>query len=226
MALADIQQLVKDLVPDQDKAVAPEVRNRAIEQARVRYSADLPRELQADVTWPALGVFGPVPPGWVDASRVLQALYPIETRTPVYVDAYRLPDGSGWGLECINALPEGAVVRVAYAVPHTLDPDTDTVPPQHRLAVAQYAAHLVCQQLAARYSGERDTAVGGEVARTESRARNFAARAKEYRSAYYQGTGQADPFAPAGTAASEPAAAAAVVSWPARRRNLLVRGAL
>lgn len=223
MALADYQQLLKDMVPDQDKAVTLEVRSRAIEQARVRYSADLPRELQADVTWPALGVFGPVPAEWDDASRVLHALYPIETRTPVYVDAYRLPDG-GWGLECINALPEGAVVRVTYAVPHTLDATADTVPPQHRLAVAQYAAHLVCQQLAARYSGERDTAVGGEVARTESRARNFAARAKEYRSAYYQGTDQADPFAPAGTAASGPAAAAAVVSWPARRRALPVRG--
>jgi len=53
----------------------------------------------------------------------------------------------GWWLESINALPEGAVVRVAYTAPHALDADTDTVPPAHRLAVAQYAAHMLCQQL-------------------------------------------------------------------------------
>jgi hypothetical protein len=64
------------------------------------------------------------------------------------------------------------------------------------------------------------------VARTESRARNFAARAKEYRSAYYQGTSQADPFAPAGSPAGGQAAAAAVVSWPGRRRHQLTRGVL
>jgi hypothetical protein len=225
MALADYQQLVKDMVSDQDKAVTPDTRDRAIEQARVRYSTDLPRELHDDVTWPSLGVFGPVPEGWSDAARVLHVLYPIETRTPVYVDAYRMPAG-GWGLECINALPAGAVVRVAFAVPHLLDVDADTIPAEHRLAVAQYAAHLLCQQLAARYSGEREAATGGDVARTESRARNFAARAKEYRSAYYQGTSQADPFAPAGSPAGGQAAAAAVVSWPGRRRHQLTRGVL
>ena len=225
MALADFQQLVKDMVSDQDKTLTPEVRDRAIEQARVRYGADLPRELQADVAWPELGVFGPVPAGWGEGWHVLHALYPIETRTPIYLDAYRKPAG-GWGLECINALPEGAVVRVAYTAPHALDADADTIPPEHRLAVAQYAAHLLCQQLAARYSGERETAVGGDVARTESRARNYAARAKEYRAAYYQGTGQADPFAPAGSPAGGQAAAAAVASWPARRRHQLTRGVL
>jgi hypothetical protein len=153
MALADFQQLVMDLVSDQDKAVTPGVRDRAIEQARVRYSADM-------------------------------------------------------------------------AAAHVLDADNDTIALEHRLPVAQYAAHLLCQQLAARYSGERETATGADVARTESRARNYAARAKEYRAAYYQGTGQADPFAPAGAPAGGQAAAAAVVSWPGRRRHQLTRGAL
>ncbi len=152
MALADIQQLVMDLVSDQAKTITPEVRDRAIEEARVRYSTDLP----------------PAP-----------------------------------------------------------DADPDAIPQAHRLPVAQYAAYLLCQQLATRYSGERDTAVGGEVARTESRARNFAARAKEYRSAYYEGTGQADPFAASAAGSGNGLApAAAVTSWPGRRRNQLTRGAL
>ncbi len=225
MALADYQQLVKDMVSDQDKVITPERLDRAIGSACVRYGTDLPRELAEDVAWPALGVFGPVPAGWSDAARVLRAMYPIATRTPIYIDAFADPMG-GWMLECVQALPQGAVVRVTYTAPHVLDADADTIALEHRLPVAQYAAHLLCQQLAARYSGERDTAVGADVARTESRARNFAVRAKEYRSAYYQGTGQADPFAEPGSAAGGQAPAAAVTSWPGRRRNQLTRGVL
>lgn len=227
MALADFQQLVMDMVSDQAKAVTPDVRDRAIERARVRYSTDLPRTLVGDVLWPALGVFGPVPADWSDVARVQSAEYPIGQRPAahVYVDAYRTP--TGWGLECVQALPEGAMVRIAYTVPHALDAGADSVPQEHRLPVAQYAAHLLCQQLAARYSGERDAAVGGDVARTESRARNFAARAKEYRAAYYEGTGQADPFAAAAGSGGGNglAPAAAVTSWPGRRRNQPTRGA-
>lgn len=152
MALADYQQLVKDMVSDQDRVITPDRLDRAIESACVRYNTDLQRDL--------------------------------------------------------------------------VDADVDTIPLEHRLPVAQYAAHLLCQQLAARYSGERETAVGAEVARTESRARAYAARAKEYRAAYYQGTGQADPFAAPGSAAGGQAPAASVTSWPGRRRHQLTRGAL
>ena len=93
------------------------------------------------------------------------------------------------------------------------------------MAVAQYAAWLLCQQLATRYSGERETPMGAEVARTETRARSYAARAKEYRSAYYAGTGQSDPFKQADLG-GDLAPAAGVVSWPGRRRNVLTRGVL
>ncbi|MGP2435547.1 hypothetical protein ACTUQ0_15170, partial [Listeria monocytogenes] len=57
--LADYQQLVNDLVADQDTVITAEVRDRAIEEASWRYSADRPHHIVADVTWPALSVFGP-----------------------------------------------------------------------------------------------------------------------------------------------------------------------
>lgn len=223
--LADYQQLVNDLVADQDAAITPEVRDRAIEEARLRYSADRPHHIVADVTWPALSVFGPVPEGWGDASRVRIAEYPVGRRPAelVFIDAYRTP--TGWGLECVGALPAGAVVRLSYTQPHVLGVDEDTIPMEHRMAVAQYAAWLLCQQLATRYSGERETPMGAEVARTETRARSYAARAKEYRSAYYAGTGQSDPFKQADLG-GDLAPAAGVVSWPGRRRNVLTRGVL
>lgn len=228
MALADFQQLVNDMVTDQDATIPADVRNRAIEEARVRYSDDLPHEAVDDVTWAVQGVFGPVPPGWGDASRVQSAEYPIGQRPAAFVfaDAYRTPGTpTGWGLECVKALPAGAVVRISYTQPHVIDDAVDTVPLPHRLPVAQYAAYLLCQQLATRYSGERETAVGAELAKTETRARSYAARAKEYRSAYYAGTGQSDPFKQA-EKGKDLAAASAVASWPRRNpRYRLVRGA-
>lgn len=223
--LSDYQQLVSDLVADQDATIPFEVRDRAIEEARLRYSSDMPRAVVTDVTWPALSVFGPVPDGWGDASHVRSAEYPVGHRPAelVYIDAYRTPDG--WGLECVRALPANAVVRLSYTQPHVLDDAHDTIPMGHRMAVAQYAAYLLCQQLATRYSGERETPMGAEVARTETRARSYAARAKEYRSAYYAGTGQSDPFKQADLG-GDLAPAAAVVSWPSRRRSVFAGGVL
>ena len=102
--LADYQQLVNDLVADQDTVITAEVRDRAIEEARLRYSADRPHHIVADVTWPALSVFGPVPEGWGATSRVRSAEYPVGRRPAelVFIDAYRTP--TGWGLECVGAL--------------------------------------------------------------------------------------------------------------------------
>lgn len=99
------------------------------------------------------------------------------------------------------------------------------VPQAHLMPVAQWAAYLLCQQLATRYSGERETTLAVDMARTQSRAQAYAARAKEYRQAYYAGTGQADPLNPSATPSQ--GAAAAVTSWPRRnpRHNLVRRGA-
>ncbi len=146
----------------------------------------------------------------------------------MFVQAYRKPDG--WGLECVDALPAAAQVRLTYTTEHVIDAVQDTVPVSHRLAVAQYAAYLLCQQLATRYSAERETVIGADVSQTETRSRAYSARAKEFRQAYYVGVGLADPFAKGGASGAgtggAPSAAAAVVSWPGRRRGMLTRGVL
>lgn len=154
MALADYQQLVNDMVRDQAAIVTPDVQGRAIEQARVRYSADCEHDLGGD-------------------------------------------------------------------------PAEDTIPVQHRLPVASLAASMLCQQLATYFSGQRETTLGADASQTETRAREFAARAKEYRTAYYVGTGQIDPYAkPAASTGSGATAAAAVATWPGRPRNRLTGGVL
>lgn len=228
MALADYQQLVADIMADQEADVLTgPVRDRAIEQALLRYSADCLRTVIVDVTWPATGVFGTVPAGWDASAWVKSAEYPVgqSPRRMVHMQAYRTPDG--WGLESMQALPTGAQVRLTYSTAHVVTADEDTVPLVHRLPVAQYAAYLLCHQLATRYSAERETAIGADVSLTETRARAYAARAKEHRSAYYVGIGLADPFSAQGAAANNlPGAAAGVVSWPSNnpRHRLVQRG--
>lgn len=230
MALADFQQLVNDMVADQDALVTPEVRDRAIEQARVRYSADCERELVEDVTWIATGFDAPLPEGWTLGAYVRQAEYPIGS-TPaalIGLTVYQAP--AGQILMAALALEVGSVVRVTFGAPHLLQEGAqpaDTIPLAHRQAVAQYAAYVLCQNLATRFSGERETAIGADVSQTETRARAYAARAKEYRTAYYLGTDQTDPFAkPTAAAGSGATPAAAVGSWPRRQRGLLTRGLL
>lgn len=223
MALADIQQLLHDFVPEMEDEIKPDVRDRAIAEARMRYSTDLPRQLMEDVTWPATSVFGPVPPGWTDDARLVSAVVPgyAHTYPDTSIAAFRALDG--WKLESVDAIGAGTVVRVTFTLPHQLDADADTIPAAHRIAVAYYAAYLLCQQLATRFSSDRDSTLSVDMARNESRATAYSKRAKEYRTAYFTGTGQVDPFNDKLTG-NGLAAAASVGNWPRRNpRHALVR---
>lgn len=136
-----------------------------------------------------------------------------------------VPDqDAGLALDVRERAIESAHLRYGSDFPEIVDVPAD-IPAHHWLPVAQYAAYLLCQQLATRYSGERETAVGADAARTESRARSYASRAREYRAAYFAGTGQPDPFKQADLGAGL-APSSAVASWPGRRRAVLMRGAL
>ncbi|MFE8644130.1 hypothetical protein ACFX58_03485 [Sphingomonas sp. NCPPB 2930] len=230
MALADYQQLVDSMVRDQSGTITPLDRDRAIELARLRYSQDARRELVEDVTWTALGVFGPAPMGWTPFATVLRAEYPIgqQPLAEIHAAVYEAP--GGLGLETVNALPPGAVVRLTITAPHVLrdQPAADTIPLVHREAVASYAAHLLCKQLASYFSGQRETAIGADVSQTDTRARQYASQAKDYRRAYYASLGLVDPYSDkaGAVAGSGVASAASVGQWPGRGRYGLTRGVL
>ena len=227
MALADFQALLSDLARDQASVLTVDTRARALEAARLQYSADLPRRLMGDVTWPS-GSLAPAPEGWTDGAWIQSAEYPIG-RDPIAaidVSAYLSP--TGWQLMAADHVAAGGVVRVKFMAEHALSATEDTIPARHRLPVAQYAAHLLCHQLATHYSAQRENSFGSDASMTETRAREFAARAKELRSAYYAGIGVSDPFTSATGGSSGSTAAAGVVSWPSRnpRHRLVQRGGL
>lgn len=223
VALADIQQLVMDLVPDQDVNLTPDVRSRAIEQAVLHYSSDLPRDDRVDMAWPVRGVFADAPDGWQADAGIRSATWRLgpDAPHPVFIVAYRKTTGD-WGLESSIILPAGASVQLHRTVLHLLSDAEDTIPVAHRLPVAAWAACLLCRQLATRFSAERESMLGADMAQTESRARAYANRAKEWCAAYYLGLGLVDPQQR--NVASDSATAVSV-SWPKRnpRHSLVVR---
>lgn len=224
MALVDFQQMVDDLVRDQSRTIVPAVRDRAIDQAVLRYSADRPRGLVLDTGWLVSGYVGPLPEGWTDDCLIRDAEYPIgnHPRSLIGVSLYQ-NDGGALLMSDVE-LPAGVTVRLTLAAAHRLAGAEDTIPTAHRLAVASHAAWQLCTQLATYYSGQRETLVNADHSNTESRARDYAARAKEYRSAYFIGTDQVDPYAKSASGNGNTSAASAVVSWPGRPRNRLTRG--
>ena len=224
MALQDFQQLVDALVRDQSGITSATDRDRAIGLAVARYSADVPRMLLEDVTWLATGHEGPLPAGWVDGAYLRQAEYPIGEQPVSLIDVSVYRDPAGQSLLSAELLAAGSVVRVSYSAPHQLAESPaaiDTTHPDHQEALASYAAHLLCKQLSAHHSGDRETSINADGSNTESRARNYAARARDYRAAYYAGIGKQDPQAPLSrdqvSAAVDPAAS--VSAWPGRART-------
>lgn len=231
MALADYQTLVDSMVRDQSGTITSEDRDRAIELARLRYSTDAERQVTEDVTWLYDGAVGPMPAGWADGAYLLDWEWPVGTLRPNGLNLAVYVTPTGVQLMADIDLLIGTVVRVRYGVLHTLAAggDTqDTIPARHREAVASYAAHQLCKQLATHFSGERETSIGADGSNTDSRARNYAARAKEYRAAYFAGLGIADPQVSgaggAGSFVGQPAAS--VTAWPGRSRYSLTRWSL
>lgn len=227
MSLAYIQALIDDLARDQGDVLSADARTRALEAARLQYSVDRPRVLVEDIAW-ASGNLAPVPSSWTESVWIKSAEYPIGRDPASLIDVapYRSPEG--WHLLAATLVQAGDLVRVTFMADHQLTELVDTIPVVHRLAVAQYAAHLLCHQLATYYSAQRETMLGSDASVTETRAREFAARSKELRTAYYIGVGLADPFKASGGASAPGSAAAGVVSWPSNnpRHRLVHRGEL
>lgn len=225
MALADYLQLVSAMVGEGDAALEAGRIGDAIGLALLRYSADVPRRQVSDVGWLVRGYLGPLPADWIDGSEISQAEYPIGQQPPSLVGVALYVNAGGSVLAADVELPAGAEVRLTVLAPHRLSATEDTIPASHREAVASYAAHSLCRQLATRYSGERETAISADGSNTDSRARNYAARAREYRANYYAGIGKPDPAVlnSAQSAGSGAQPAAAVRAWPGRPRNSLTR---
>lgn len=190
MPLMDFQQRVDATVRDDTGTVSSTDRDLAIDEAVTRYSKDRPRRIAEDVV--ADGTqFLVMPEAWVAGfSEVMLLEYPVGDVPPserTDHSIYNGPDGEQITVE--GAIDSGDTVRVHFGVFHTLDEAEDSIPRADREAVCNYAAALLLDQLAHRYSGSTDSTIAADAVDRGSRGRDYASRAKALRERYYQEMG-------------------------------------
>ncbi|MEO5626928.1 MAG: hypothetical protein ABIQ70_13045 [Dokdonella sp.] len=194
MSLADVQSLVDDLVRDTDQVITSSQRDTAIANAVLRYSADAPRRVVEDVVVDSGGNL-PAPSFWLDdSSRVLRAEYPIGVRPASYIpgeliDTVATP--AGVTIVLLGGIADGETVRLAYTAAHALEVGTDTIPAQHRRAVAALAGSDLCGQLAAQYSNESAPTISADTVDHKGKSDRWRARSRDLMAEYTRVVGSA-----------------------------------
>ena len=192
MPLADYQDLVDDLVRDDTGKITTADRDEAIARAVARYSQDRPKIKVEDVT--ADGTyFLPLPAAWeTDFSQIRSIEYPIG-KSPLSII-----DNSAWGMYqapsaeqiiLADVIATGKSVRINYTIRRVVDGSSDTIRADDREPVSAWAAAFLLDQLASLFSGDSDSTIQADNVDHNSKARDFASRAKTLRKRYYDELG-------------------------------------
>lgn len=187
MALSDIQSIVDDLLRDDAGRITPTQRDTAIVTAVARYSKDRPRQKVEDIVAPG-GYLLPLPSAWeADFSQIQSLEHPIGNVPPVMISAqdyelYTSPSGVSIMVRC--GFYAGDNFRAAYTIAHVVSVDADTIPLGDREAVCCLAAASLCDQLAGLYSGDSDSTIQADSVNHQSKAGEFASRARALRKRY------------------------------------------
>ena len=187
MAITSYQSTVNALVRDDANRISIEQRDVAIEQAIIRYSKDRPAKKVEDVVAPG-GNTLPLPSQWqLDFSQLKSVEYPLGRVPPNLISPqdftlYDTPNGTVIMLR--DALPLNEQVRLSYSVMHVVDVTDDTVPTGDQEAVCCLAAASLCDQLASFYSNDTDSTIKADSVNHQTKAAEFAARAKSLRKRY------------------------------------------
>lgn len=194
--LSDYQTLVIDLVRDDAGKVVTAERDRAIALAVARYTKDRARGKVEDVT-PTDANTIPLPSAWeTDVSELVSLEHPIGDVPPTYLLAERYYLYKGPSSTVIKAIDGVAVstgsVRVSYTISHVLTTIADSIPTEDREPVACFAAAIVCDQLAALYSGNTDSTIQAAAMNNQPKSNEYAARARSLRKRYFDELGVDD----------------------------------
>ena len=141
---------------------------------------------------------------WSDGFSIIKKVeYPVddtdETPDILQEDAwmmYQKPEG-----ECLRFLedkpPATEEFRVTYTALHTCTDSACTVGTFDEEAVQALCAAFFCDMLAAYYAQSQDSTIDADSVDHTSRSREYAARAKTYRKAYFDHLGIKEGRAPA-----------------------------
>lgn len=188
--LTDYQTKVTDLLRDQDSRITTTQRDAVIADAVREYSRRKPRLLVQDVTGDGTRLL-PLPAAWVaDHSLLSDIEYPIGDLPPTLLESfsfYRSPTATK--ILLADAVASGQNARLSFTAPHQVDGDEDTVPAADREAVCNYAAAILCEHLAAVYSGSGDATIQADSVDHRSKASEFRQQASTLRRRFYEQLG-------------------------------------
>lgn len=185
--LSDYQILATEFARDDAGRIQTAERDRAIQLAVQRYSKDIERLKVEDVVVTDANTL-PLPAAWeADVSELRSLEYPVDEIPPCYLSQeryglYQKPASTI--IRLLDAVAAAATIRVAYTITHVVSTSTDSIPVKDREPVACWAAALLCDQLAAFYSGGTDSTIQADSAPGQSRAQEYSARARSLRKRY------------------------------------------
>lgn len=172
---SDYQNLVDMMVRDETGTITGVDRDKAIQMAVIRYSTDRPRDIVENVVGDGSG-FLSYPPSWQGGISQLIKVGELEFD--------EVPTVDGNKIVVSRPVIDGEQVNVRFTTGHVLDEASDTIPLSDQEAIANYAAHILLNQLASAYTGTQKTTISSDSADHGSRNRDYAARAKDCRNLY------------------------------------------
>jgi hypothetical protein len=185
--LTDYQTLVTEFARDDAGRIQTAERDRAIQLAVQRYSKDIERVKVEDKVVTNGNTLA-LPSAWeADASELRSLEYPIGMVPPAYLSNERYglyQNPTAIVIMLLDAVAAGASIRVTYTITHVVSTVADSIPVKDREPVSCWAAALLCDQLAAFYSGGSDSTIQADSSPGQTRAQEYSARAKTLRKRY------------------------------------------
>lgn len=192
MSLSDYQKLISDNVRDDENIIDTNHIDTSISLALNRYSKDRPNVTVEDVVADGTHIL-PKPTGWQNKfSKISTLEYPIGEVPPSTIETafwqmYQAPTGEQ--IQTHEKIGVGESVRVNFSTKHTIDIATTTVPECDKIALASFAAALLCDELAAHYSGDSDSTIQADNVDHGDKATRFSRRAGTLRKRYFNELG-------------------------------------
>lgn len=192
MARADYLELMAQRVQDTDSRLSVDDHDRALRAAVIKYSKDSPLSIVTDIAANGSNLLT-LPDGFDPLfSRVSGLEYPVGNYPPTLLDSgsYQLLQiPGGYALAVHTCIPIGQMVWMTWTQMHTVDALHDTIHAAYRDAVADWAASLLCHDLATLYSGDSDPTISADSVDHNGKAREFAARSRTLAQRYWDALG-------------------------------------
>ncbi len=192
MNLSTLQDITERLVKDEDNRLLPNDVSDALRAAITKFSSVKPYNQVVDLVGDGTDKLT-LPDTWLKDFSKMNFIHRDVSEfepTPVATENYKIvatPDGDVLQLRDWIAVNE--VLRISFTTVHHVTNTTSTIADHHQDAISMWAAARLLDQLAALYSGDSDSTISADSVDHNSKGREYAARARNYRQQFYNEIG-------------------------------------